>query len=572
MKLTLSQIILIFPVIIFSFVTEANGQMEFHGSPIGLNKTLKASESMYMLPPVDPMEVEAVMELNRESNFKPLRFALERSLALSPENHGVWSIENNQKIWRIHLLSPGAFSLGLLLKNYKLLPGVKLFIYDADMQYTKGAFTSGNNKASKMLPVSHLPGEELIIELQLPEGVENYGSMEIASLSHAFLDIPARAEASCPAGQFDCSQDCEIDVNCIEGEGWEKSKASVVRIYIIKTTYSEYCTGTILNNTAYDGKPYILTAEHCIDRQSHATGSVFRFGYESAECFGDVGPTNMEISGSTFLAAGDSLDYGLVELDMDIPASYAPLYSGWDRSDFQTGATTTVHHPWGDVKKISKDEQAPVATTSPSDVPYSGLEDYHYDSYWRILQWDIGTTEGGSSGAALLNAAGRVIGTLSGGAAYCGDSIGYNNGTDRVIYSLAPNIDDYFTRMSKIWEGEDGENNGLSQWLDADNTGSETIGVYNPHSVESHNYAAEKRFRVFPNPARDFIEIQSQNALQGSCDFRLFSTAGVLYMRGSQGESGSARANISALPAGLYILSIGDHTYMEHHKIVITAQ
>ena len=165
----------------------APAQLQFPGSPVGLNKELKAADVMYVLPPPDPLEVEAQLELNRISNSKPLRFALERPVNLSPDTHGSWSRNGDTRIWQVHVLSPGALSLGLVFGKYDLEPGVKVFVYDPGGKMVKGAFTSGNNKASGVLPVSHLPGEELLIEMQVPEGIMDYGELELESVSHAFL-------------------------------------------------------------------------------------------------------------------------------------------------------------------------------------------------------------------------------------------------------------------------------------------------------------------------------------------------------------------------------------------------
>ena len=105
---------------------------------------------------------------------KPLLFALERPVNLSPETHGNWSLEGDVRVWRVHILSPGAYSLGLIFNKYAVLSGVKLFVYDPTQQHIKGAFTSGINKRSGILPVGHLPGEELVIEMQVPAGMAGY--------------------------------------------------------------------------------------------------------------------------------------------------------------------------------------------------------------------------------------------------------------------------------------------------------------------------------------------------------------------------------------------------------------
>ena len=181
--------------------TLVNAQLQFPGKPMGINNQLKAAEVMYVLPPPDPMEIEAELELNMKSNSKPLRFALERPVNLSPESHGSWSQHGDIMVWHVHVLSPGAHSLGLVFGKYALKPGVKLFVYTPGQQKVKGAFTSGNNKASGVFPVGHLPGDELLIEMQMPAGMADYGELELEALSHAFLNTGFKStRADCPAG------------------------------------------------------------------------------------------------------------------------------------------------------------------------------------------------------------------------------------------------------------------------------------------------------------------------------------------------------------------------------------
>ena len=91
-----------------------------------------------------------------------------------------------------------------------------------------------------------------------------------------------------------------------------------------------------------------------------------------------------------------------------------PIYAGWSNEFFPPENSVTIHHPNGDVKKISVDNDPAVVTS------YSDFDD---NAFWNILQWDIGTTEAGSSGAPLFDQDHRVIGILSGGDASCGHSV-----------------------------------------------------------------------------------------------------------------------------------------------------
>lgn len=551
-------------------------QLQFPGKPMGINKQIKAAQVMYVLPPPDPLEIEAQLELNRMSNSKPLRFALDRPVNLSPQTHGSWSQEGDTRIWHIHVLSPGAYSLGLVFGKYSLEPGVKVFVYDPARQMVKGAFTSGNNKDSGILPVGHIPGEELLIEMQVPEELVSYGELELESVSHAFLrsGYHAAGASDCPAGEFGCSQPCEIDVNCVEGDYWQLVKPSVVRILVYgnNENISWYCSGVVVNNSSYDGTPYVLTAEHCINTQSNADRAVFLFNYESAECFGSNGPLNMSLEGAQLLTHGDSLDFSLVELDHIPLPNYGVYYAGWDRTDFQTGGTATIHHPFGDVKKVSIDEQIPDIPAQPGDVPYAGLEDYHYYSYWWIREWDVGSTEGGSSGCPLFNQARRVIGTLSGGQAACGDSIGYDPENERVIYNLAPNYDDYFTRFGMAWDHEEDKGNSLKSFLDPVNSGVQVLDGYNPLSTEPAKISSGSRYHVYPNPAQDLVYISTTDQTGDPGYYSIINLSGAMVERGRLDAEGRAEIQSSNLSPGLYLVKVGDDLYQEHHKLLVSGQ
>ena len=553
-------------ILIFAGLASVCGQMQFPGEPIGTGIRMKAADVIYVLPPVDPFQIESALQSGEEGYLKPFQFALERMVDLSPEYHGGWEIQGDLKVWRVHIISPGALSMGLVFNQYRLEPGIKVFVCTPDMMQIKGAFTSGNNKASGILPVGHLTGEELVIEMQVPVELTGYGVLQIESVSHAFRPWGQMDGSSdCPAGKFACSQACEIDINCAEGEAWQLTKRSVVRIY----TTRQYCTGVLVNNSAYDGTPYILTAEHCINKQYYADRTVFQFNYESPTCFGPDGPLDMSISGAELIAAGDSIDFSLVKLSLAPPADYEAYYAGWNRSDFQTTATKTIHHPWGDVKKISSDYQAPSRPVQPGDVPYSDLDDYHYFSFWWIRGWDEGSTEGGSSGCPLFNGDQKIIGILSGGIARCGDSIGYDNEKERVLYNQAFNYDDYYTRMSMSWNYSGEEGSSLKPWLDPANTGVVALGGYQPTGMDPNRYAPAASYFLFPNPVNDELYISDRENREGDILFQLFTLSGALTYSGRLEDGNIKRIDTGKLAEGVYVIHLIGEQSQEVQKFII---
>jgi hypothetical protein len=129
-------------------------------------------------------------------------------------------------------------------------------------------------------------------------------------------------------------------------------------------------------------------------------------------------------------------------------------YGGWDRSGAAPSSATTVHHPNGDEKRISF-ENDPVTVTS-----YYGTASPGDGTHLRVADWDLGTTEGGSSGSPLFDAAQRVVGQLHGGDAACGND-----------------LPDWYGRFSASWSGGGTSATRLSDWLDPTSTGATTLAA-----------------------------------------------------------------------------------------------
>jgi hypothetical protein len=251
------------------------------------------------------------------------------------------------------------------------------------------------------------------------------------------------------------SGDCNVDINCEDDPKIQEIKYSVLRIVYDGV---ERCTGTLVNTTRKDGYPFVLTAGHCIDNQIRANTALFYFDYESPECDGPDGSTAFSISGCNLLATTDNkLDFSLLELSETIPFYYHPCFAGWDIRNVPPDSSYTIHHPLGDVKKISREEHT-------AETGNYG-EGYDVNTHWRIPHWESGTTEKGSSGCPLFNPDNRLTGTLTGGSARCGFS-----------------VDDYFQKIHHCWSDYPLSANQLKFWLDPLNTGKDYIDGFDPYS------------------------------------------------------------------------------------------
>jgi hypothetical protein len=139
-----------------------------------------------------------------------------------------------------------------------------------------------------------------------------------------------------------------------------------------------------------------------------------------------------------------------------VPIAYSPYFSGWDNSGNTPTSGIGIHHPAGDIKKISFENNPLISTTFGSCPP---------NSHWGVTTWDSGVTEGGSSGSPLYDQNHRIIGQLHGGASACG----------------ASSLSDEYGKFSVSWEPAGSTSaTQLKYWLDPANSGVQFIDGYDP--------------------------------------------------------------------------------------------
>ena len=409
--------------------------------PSALPKAKSVDSVQRMVMPA--VDVEALLtedaELDRSRVPAPARFAKGIPVAFTPADSGTWEeLDDGSRLWRLRISSPGALSLNLGLERFDLPPGASFWIHAVDGSHVQGPYTKKNRNALGGLWTAVVLGDELVAELRVPKGAE--ADLEISAVNHGYRFFGEReAQVATKRGE------CNINVICPQGDPWRNQIRSVAKITVAGVGS---CTGQLVNNTAEDLRPYLLTAEHCIEDSSEAAALVVYWNYETATCeefFG--GSTSQNQSGSTLVASwriADGSDFALVELDDQPSPDFNVYYSGWDARDIIPDATTTIHHPHADQKSISFDHDPPIVTYRGGLVPSeNGL-------YLTVIDWDEGTTEGGSSGSCLFdNATKRCVGNLSGGDAACGND-----------------LDDWYGRFHSHWTGNGSPKTRLSDWLD----------------------------------------------------------------------------------------------------------
>jgi PKD repeat protein len=341
-----------------------------------------------------------------------------------------------------------------------------------DRSQLLGAYTSRNNPSGGYFATEMVSGDHIILEYDAPGGEKEAPLVEIYEVHYVYKDI----------SWTDPSGDCEVNINCPEGAAWQNEKQAVTRIVMKVGGGTFLCTGSLVNNTRQDSTPYLLTARHCGSSASLQDYSqwVFHFNYEAPDCEDPTeNPASSTITGSSLIAeapngTSSGSDFKLILLDQKLPESYNPYFAGWSRSELASETGIGIHHPRGAPKKISTYINPLVSTD------YSSTGQNPDGMYWRVVWSETenghGVTEGGSSGSPILDYTGKIIGTLTGGAASCSNLSG----------------PDFYGKFSYHWESNGPTSDAqLRPYLDPDNTGVQSLEGFGYGSRLQANFIAD---------------------------------------------------------------------------------
>jgi hypothetical protein len=443
--------ILLMVLLFLSVRSETNAQISKGGIPWSLRATKITYFMDIPFVKLPTFDVNAFLEDDslRSGSVKPYRVAKGFNVSYSLENSGLWeTLDNGDKIWRVGIESYGAYAINVLFSEYDLPDSGEVYIFNSKVDQIIGAFTSQNRGQDGILSTMPVQSDKIIIEYYEPKNSEKHGKITIGNIGHCYRNI--MLSSSNQPLETEILPDvlsCEVDINCPEGAMWQNEKRGVGRLYFQEPDGDwSLCTGTLMNNTLRNGTPYLLTANHCICTNSVAQTLVTYFNYEHSTCNNGTPPTQT-ISGATLVAHWVNSDFSLLQLSSTPPVCYHAYYLGWNRNSSPPSYNPAVmiHHPLGDVKKIS-------ITTSAINNSYYNFGDNTTCSpsqyfYWWKAFWSTGANELGSSGASLLDASHSVVGQLAGGNPTCN---GYG----------------CFGKFNQSWTGGNTNATQLRHWLD----------------------------------------------------------------------------------------------------------
>ncbi|MGA9423310.1 MAG: hypothetical protein WBW61_13190, partial [Rhodanobacteraceae bacterium] len=396
---------------------------------------------------------------------KRLRIAQSNPVAITPERDGLWqSLSDGSLLWRVQVRARGATDLHLGFDRFELAGGSTLYAIGSHGYY-QGPYTAADATAEGFW-IPMLPGDTATVELRVPAAATQApGSVELGDVGAGFRDLfhPGNAILFTGPGT---SGACNVNVVCPLGEPYG-NEIRAVAYYEFQSTDPDtgepgtyICSGTLVSDVPHDLANYFLTAAHCVSRSSEAASMRVYWNYRSSQCATTGGYTLADNQSGARLRASDAdVDFSLVELNQDPEPDWHVYYAGWDASNMTPTGTISIHHPNGDVAKITA---GPRPTTTPNCVD-SGAPNNH----WQTGPYTQGTTEGGSSGSGLFVPAATganarlLIGTLTGGTAMC----------DGIDPSQPDDGYDCYGKLASGWDGADASSR-LRDWLDPADTGT----------------------------------------------------------------------------------------------------
>ncbi len=552
MNLRLRLIFVLMPFFSLAFTGKLSAQLCQQGIPRSFSLAMASDTTGVVI--IAPPSTGVVL---REDEQKPIpyRFALNLPVDLGIGSSGHWSkASDGTNVWRLSVKSPGALALSLYFDHFVMHEGGKLFVYNPQRTQVIGAFTSLNNNNLSTFATALIRGDQLTIEYNAPDGVPA-PEMHIAEVAYAYRGI---SEYSRQNSGFNGSGPCEVNINCTEGENWQKQKRSVTRIQVKRGGQNLWCTGSLVNNTLNDGKPYVITADHCGNLSSAADISqwIFYFNYEGQDCPDPTKePVFRSITGASLIAHGgnggdNGSDFFLVLLKSAIPDSFNVYFNGWSRETSPLSPSGVgIHHPQGDVKKIS------TYTKRLTQASWAGGA---VISHWQV-QWSgtpngHGTTEGGSSGSPLFDSEGRLVGTLTGGQSSC-DSIDLES-------------PDYYGQFAYDWDKNGNDSiNVLKYWLDPTNLGVMTLNGWSMSVVEP---IQSDWITIYPNPATDLLYLRTNGSAGKHLQVMVSDLWGKMVLKSSLSpvQGSEFQVNLNAFSAGMYLVTISDGERQVVRKII----
>jgi len=485
----------------------------------------------------------------------PYRFAVNLPVDVDIERSGKWDkAGNGASVWRITIHAPGALALTLYFDRFHLPPDGKFFVYPPSRGRLLGAFTTHNNNEANTFATALVGGDQVTLEYNAPAGTR-LPQLHLSEVAYAYRGV---SDFAGDRTGFGSAGECQVNVKCSEGDHWQNQIRSVARVEVKRGSSSVWCSGSLVNNTRNDGTPYLLTADHCGNLSSPQDLSqwLVYFNYQGTACPNPaLEPEPMTMTGVKLVAHGGNSgstgsDFFLARMISAIPDSFNVYFNGWSRDTVASRSGVGIHHPQGDIKKISTYTQPLIPSHWNSYLAYT-----HWKVVWAATANGHGTTEGGSSGSPIYDDQGLLIGTLTGGDSSCDSA------------HLA--LPDYYGMFYYHWDRNGTDSASvLKYWLDPINS---NVMNCNGWALGMDGMEPGPSVTLFPNPVKDKLTMRfNKFRMNGMVQVRISDLWGKIVWddQWSPLSETEKTIDVSTLSPGIYFLILSDGEVKKVIKIV----
>lgn len=555
---------------------------------------------------IEPLNPEQIRKAVTEGDPHGLLVALLAETSVSfPEDGTLVRTDDGYAVWRVKIHMPKSLGLGLYFDKYQLPEGVEMYIYNENRKHLKGTYSHLENLEDKMFATDPVQGEYAYLELNIHPSVAieeiELHINEVASyfrggLRELYYYADESIDDITPLDDddlfFGSSSVCMINAVCPQGEGFENQRKSTVHTLIKTGMGISSCSAAMINIASNDPdvscSKYVLTASHCegsnvTDGPRFSSQYIFRYNYESATCEQPLSaPKANAITGAQFISRSNyteamNSNAGLIKADFLLMRVLTPIPSSWGvvLSGYKASLPTMTvdapkkfmgfHHPAGDIKKLTL---------------YRKLTNFSLGAagtHWQVLA-EEGYSAGGSSGSALFDENGRIIGIASVAIN------GHMTPSECLIAedgSPAPRTsrDLKYSKLSYCWTnpGDDGSpTRMLKPWLDpADGDVKITNTVTSscmPTSTEKPITPFEAGLNVYPNPSTDGIVGMSISIINpDSYTLEIYDISGrVVYSKSFENLSSQIiKVDLSHVVNGVYLVKLSNEFGSTTQKVIL---
>jgi hypothetical protein len=271
---------------------------------------------------------------------------------------GSWTEVENGRLWSMDFESEEAYSINFVFNDFYLPEGAELYITNKDETTLYGPVTSEQNTENGFFLTDLVEGDNVTIYLFEPSDKQEQAALTIKRVVHAYKNLfPNKLY-----GRYNSSGTCNNNIE--DFPAWYLESDAVALILL--QGGDELCSGSLLMTADQSFRPFILTAFHCIDINpingslstaeiSGAANWMFKFQYKRSTYTGNSQTSGITYNGAAFRAAWNNTDFALMEMNASPAGDARFSWLGWDRSGNTPTSGTGIHHPSGDIMKISFD-------------------------------------------------------------------------------------------------------------------------------------------------------------------------------------------------------------------------